>query len=210
MWRPRRAERCGPACRAPALARAGELGRLRGPGVPAGSEEGWPSLPHRPRGLAVSTEPWSHRHPERGLGRPAVCFPSGHRLRGARLLTRRGGGAGEGQARLGMATRQRCLADQEGFLPVCRSLALQGPWGPGSLLAGCGGPATLRAQGLWGLLRQVTPVSSVPSRVTVSVCGPCLSSPKAGLLPSTPSPWPDLIFLQVLFSGWGGHMHTCG
>lgn len=96
------------------------------------------------------------------------------------------------------------VADQEGFLPVCRSLALEGLRGPGSLLAGRGGPAPLRAKGLWGPLRQVTPVSSVPSRVTVSVCGSCLSSSKAGLLPSTPSPRPDLIFLQVLFPGWGG------
>ena len=54
-----------------------------------------------------------------------------------------------------VATRQLCMADQEGLVPVCRSQALEGPWGPGSLLAGRGGPATLPAQGLRGLQGQV-------------------------------------------------------
>ena len=64
------------------------------------------------------------------------------------------------RATQGVATRQLCVADQEGLFPVCRSLALEGPWGPGSLLAGRGGPATLRAQGLRGLLGQVAPPES--------------------------------------------------
>ena len=73
MWRPRRTERCGPACRVSVLARAGALGVS-----PALASSGQ-------RGEVAFTSPSSwgfgHEHAASvasspgGLGRPAVCFP---------------------------------------------------------------------------------------------------------------------------------------
>ena len=75
--------------------------------------------------------------------------------------------------------------------------------GRGGLAPSSQGVGAQRRSGLRALGPPEAGDPSVPSRVTVSVCGSCLSSPKAGLLPSTPAPQPDLIFLQVLFPGWG-------
>ena len=103
------------------------------------------------------------------------------------------------RATRGVATRQLCVADQEGLFPVCRSLALEGPWGPGSLLAGRGGPATLRAQGLRGLLGQVAP----PESRFLCVDPACQARRWAPAVCVSPASPPDSIVLQVLFSGWG-------